>query len=345
MKMKKVFLILFVLVSILTACNKDWEFADYKYTTVYFPYQSPVRTLVLGEDIIDNSLDNQHKFLIMATMGGVYENTKDIAIGVSVDTALASKLKFNAANGDQVVAMPENYYSLPKDKIIVIPAGKVMGGMEVQLTDAFFADPRSVKNTFVIPVKITSVTNADSILKGASSLSNPDKRKAGDWSVAPKDYTLYAVKYINPYHGNYLRRGIDEVKGNGGNTALDTTVVYRNAFVEKDEVASLFTRSMTQDSMSLNAKNKGNLNVPFRLILNFDANGKVTVTGPVTTAYTVSGDGQFVKKGDMWGSEKRDVLYLKYQVVFGTTTHNLKDTLVLRDRGVKFETFNPVISQ
>jgi hypothetical protein len=343
--MKKVFLILFVLVSILTACNKDWEFPDYKYTSVYFPYQTPVRTLVLGEDIIDNTLDNQHKFLIMATMGGVYENTKDITIGLSVDTSLASKLKFNAANGDQVIAMPENYYSLPKDKIIVIPAGKVMGGMEVQLTDAFFADPRSVKNTFVIPVKITSVTNADSILSGASSLTAPDRRKAADWSVAPKDFTLYAVKYINPYHGNYLRRGIDEVKGNGGNTALDTTVVYRNAFVEKDEVASLFTRSLTQDTMSLNAKNKGNLNVPFRLILNFDATGKVVVTGPATAVYTVSGDGQFVKKGDMWGSEKRDVLYLKYQVVFGTTTHNLKDTLVLRDRGVKFETFNPVISQ
>ena len=36
---------------------------------------------------------------------------------------------------------------------IIIPAGKVMGGIEVQLTDAFFADPRSIKNTFVIPLK------------------------------------------------------------------------------------------------------------------------------------------------------------------------------------------------
>jgi hypothetical protein len=153
------------------------------------------------------------------------------------------------------------------------------------------------------------------------------------------------VKYVNPYHGTYLRRGIDEVKGNSGNTSLDTTVVYHNTFVEKDELANMFTKSMTQDTMSLNAKNKGNLNVPFRLILNFDANGKCTVTGPAAAAFTISGDGQFVKKGDMWGNEKRDVLYLKYQVTFGTTTHNLKDTLVLRDRGVKFETFAPVISQ
>ncbi len=341
--MKRAFLISFILLSILTACNKDWEFADYKYTTVYFPYQSPVRTLVLGEDIYDNTLDNQHKFQIMATMGGVYENKKDITIDVSVDNSLAQNLKFNAANGDEVIAMPANYYILPKDMKISIPSGKMMGGMEVQLTDAFFADPRAIKNTFVIPLKMNSVTNADSVLRGQSTLSSPDHRKAADWGIVPKDYVLYAVKYVNPYHGAYLRRGIDEVKGSNGNTALDTTVVYHKTYVEKDEVVNLFTKSMTQDSMSLNAKNKGNINEPFKLVLNFDNSGKCTVSAPSSAVYTISGNGEFVKKGDMWGNEKRDVLYLKYKVDFGTTTHNFTDTLVMRDRGVKMETFTPVI--
>ena len=104
--MKRVFLISVVLLSILTACNKDWEFPDYKYSTVYFPYQSPVRTLVLGEDVFDNTLDNQHKFLIMASMGGVYENKKDITLDVAVENSLTQKLKFDSANGDDVVAMP-----------------------------------------------------------------------------------------------------------------------------------------------------------------------------------------------------------------------------------------------
>jgi hypothetical protein len=36
-------------------------------------------------------------------------------------------------------------------------------------------------------------------------------------------------------------------------------------------------------------------------------------------------------------------LYLKYQVNFTTTTHNLTDTLVIRDRMVKFETFTPTV--
>jgi hypothetical protein len=340
--MKRVFLVSIILVSILTACNKDWEFPDYKYSTVYFPYQSPVRTLVLGEDIFDNTLDNQHKFSIMATMGGVYENKKDVTLNVSVENGLVQRLKFGAG-GDTVIAMPSNYYTLPQDMKITIPSGKVIGGLEVQLTDAFFADPRSTKNTFVIPMKINSVTNADSILRGTSTKTSPDPRQAGDWGVAPKDYVLYGVKYINPYHGAYLRRGVDEVKGNG-NTALDTTVIYHNAFVEKDEVVNLFTRSMTQDSIALNAKNKGNTNVPFRFLLNFDTNGNIVVSTPTSaTTYTVAGNGKFVKKGDTWGNEKRDVLYLKYQVVFGTTTHNFTDTLVLRDRAVKFETFTPVV--
>ena len=96
--------------------------------------------------------------------------------------------------------------------------------------------------------------------------------------------------------------------------------------------------------MALNDKYIVNINVPFQLFLAFDNTGKCTVSGPpATPSYTVTGTGEFVKKGDFWGNEKRDVLYLKYQVVFGTTTHSLTDTLVLRDRQVKFETFTPVI--
>lgn len=341
--MKRVFFISVILLSIITACNKKWEFPDYKYSTVYFPYQSPVRTLVFGEDIIDNTLDNQRKCLIMATMGGVYENKKDVTLTVAVDNTLTQRLRFGSATGNDVLAMPANYYKLAQDMKIVIPSGKIMGGIEVELTDAFFADPGAIKNTYVIPLKIMNVVNADSVLRGSTTKASPDPRLAADWGVLPKDYVLYAIKYVNPFHGVYLRRGVAEVKGNNGNTALDTTVVYRNQFVEKDEVCNLFTKSMTEDSIALNGKNKGNINAPFQLVLNFDNAGKCTVAGPAAASYTVSGNGAFVKKGDMWGNQKRDVLHLKYQVNFGATTHSFTDTLVLRDRGVKFETFSPVV--
>jgi hypothetical protein len=343
-EMKKFFLISLVLLSILTACNKDWEFPDYKYTTVYFPYQSPVRTLVLGEDVFDNTLDNQHKFVVTATMGGVYENKKDVVLGIAVDPNLGAKLKFGTATGDSVYVMPSSYYSLPKDMKIVIPKGSFMGGMEVQLTDAFFQDPKAIKTTYVLPLKITSVSNADSILSGRSDKASPDPRRPGDWVVAPKNFTLYAVKYINPLHGFYLRRGVTEVKGTGGNTALDTTIIYHAQYVEKDQVVNLVTTALDEVSLSLNTRNKGSsTNVPFQAMLKFNNQGNISIGTPAAATYSVSGTGTIVKKGDMWGEEKRDVLYLKYQVNFGTTTHSFTDTVVLRDRGVKMETFTPFV--
>jgi len=226
----------------------------------------------------------------------------------------------------------------------VIPKGSVMGGLEVQLTDAFFQDPKSIKNTYILPLKITSVSNADSVLVGRTEKASPDPRVAGDWIVAPKNFTLYAVKYINPYHGVYLRRGVTEVKGNAGNTSLDTTIIYHAQYVEKDQLANLYTRALDEDTVSLTTRNKGtSTNVPFRLLLKFDNQGKITISNPSAASYTVTGTGEFVKKGDMWGEQKRDVLHLKYQVNFGTTTHSFTDTLVLRDRGVLMETFNPFV--
>lgn len=344
--MKKFFLISVTLTLILTACNKDWSFPDYKYSSVYFAYQGPIRTIVLGEDVFDNTLDNQRKFVIMATLGGVYENKKDVLLTYDVVNSLADKLKFGspAAGLDSVRLMPTNYYTLPGTKNIVIPKGKMMGGVEVQLTDAFFQDPLSIRNTYVIPLKILSVQNADSILSGRSFLASPDPRKASDWEAAPKNYVLYAIKYVNPYHGYYLRRGADIVTGNGGNTSLDTNVIYRAQYVERDEVCNMVTTALDEVSLSLNAKNKGNVNVPFTALLKFDNQGNITVRNPTSaTTYTVTGTGKFVKKGDMWGNEQRDVVHLKYQVTFGTTTHNLSDTIVMRDRGIKMETFTPVI--
>ena len=226
---------------------------------------------------------------------------------------------------------------------IVIPKGKFMGGIEVKLTDAFFADSRSVKNTFVIPLRITSVQNADSILSGKSNLPNPDRRIAGNWATIPKDYILYAVKYINPWHGSYLRRGIDIVKGNNGNTTLDNKIVYHNQYVEKDEVCKAVTKSMDEVIIGLNAKNKENENLPFQLVLKFDKDGKCVISNPESVAYNISGSGNFVLKGDMWGNEKRNVLHIKYNVDFGNATHSFTDTLVVRDRGVAMETFTPFV--
>ena len=54
----------------ITSCeNGDAEFPNYDNSAVYFAHQTPVRTLVMGEDTYDTSLDNAHKCKIYATMG------------------------------------------------------------------------------------------------------------------------------------------------------------------------------------------------------------------------------------------------------------------------------------
>lgn len=334
-----------ILFLLFISCKNDQNsFPDFTYTTVYFPYQSPVRTIELGKDyVVDNSGDNAHDCLIEATMGGVYNNTKNVTITVAVDNTLPANLKFNNANGALVLPMPASYYTLDPSNQIVIKSGEMSEGIKVHLTDAFFADPLSLTNTYVIPLRMTKVVNADSILNGKTTLTAPSPFVAANWVIAPKNYILYGVKYINPWHGNYLRRGKDAATG----SALDTTLIYHQPYVEYDQVVSMSSLSLSAVKMSLTTRNKGNLtSLPYDLQLTVDNTGKITVANVANTTptYTVTGTGQYVTDGDLWGGIKRDVMRLSYQVKFTgatPTTHTFNDTIVLRDRGMKLETFVP----
>lgn len=347
--MKKITFLSMILFLLFISCKNDQNsFPDFTYTTVYFPYQSPVRTIELGKDyVVDNSGDNAHNCLIEATMGGVYSNSKNVTITVAVDNTLPANLKFNNASGAIVQAMPASYYTLDPSNQIVINSGVMSAGIKIHLTDAFFADPLSLKNTYVIPLRMTKVVNADSILNGKTTLPAPSPFIAGNWVIAPKNYILYAVKYINPWHGNYLRRGKDAATG----SALDTTLIYHQQYVEWDQVVSMSSLSLSAVKMSLTTRNKGNLtNLPYDLQLTVDNAGKITVANVANTTptYTVTGTGEYVTDGDIWAGIKRDVMHLSYQVNFtGTTptTHSFKDTIVLRDRGMKLETFVPFLYQ
>ncbi|MBP1639554.1 MAG: hypothetical protein H6Q17_1137 [Bacteroidetes bacterium] len=338
MKMNKLFIGLVVAVVGLASChNADITYPNFDYQTVYFANQYPARTVELGEDLyVDNSIDNQHKIIIKATMGGTRDNKKNVIIDFKVDNSLCNGIYFasQATSGSKVIPMPSNYYSLASNQI-TIPPGSIMGGVEVQLTDAFFADPMSLVNTYAIPLLMTSVQNADSILQGRAVVDNPNRCVSGNWSVAPKDYVLYVVKYVNTWHGNYLRRGTDVITKTSDNSK--TTTIRHATYVENNDLVKLSTSALLSNLLPLTIKDSGGKSITYNLVLNFDNAGNCTVNSN-SSDFVISGKGKYVSKGDKnsIGGIDRDALYLDYSVNFTKLglIYATQDTLVLRDRTV-----------
>jgi hypothetical protein len=242
MKLRNIFRILsagVVLASLASCHNSEKIFPDYEGgISAYFAYQYPVRTIVLGEsETFDTSLDNQHKCIIYGTIGGSYKG-KDVVVDIDVDNSLVENLYF--ADGSPVQAMPENYYKLSGNQLNY--GGTHLGGVEVQLTDAFFADPAALKNTYVVPVVMTDIVKGADRIKSGTPLiegETPIRTNPALWNVAPMDYTLYCIKYVNQWDGSWLRRGVDQVTGQDAGT-----VVRHAQYVENDEVVRLSTESL-----------------------------------------------------------------------------------------------------
>lgn len=349
MKRKSLFTTFLILSAVLTltSCqNEGWNFPDYEYQSVYFAYQYPVRTIILGEHKFDNELDSNRQFKVMATTAGVYENESHVMVDYEVDPSMVNGFQFSAS-GEPIQALPDNYYSFTGESDqMVIPEGELAGGVTVQLTDAFFEDPDAITNTYVLPVRMTGVANADTILSGEPKdiVSNPRRGVASDWATAPKDYTFYAVKYINRYDGFYLRRGEDDFTGTNGNSE---TRVRHAEYIVKDEVVELNTQSLTQVEFPFTLQDNQGSNINVTILLDVDDQGNITVSDNATD-YTASGSGTFVNKSESeesWGEESRNAIYLDYEIDWDSSQRHVAtaDTLVLRDRGVGMETFTPAL--
>ncbi len=332
-----------------TSCeNQDISYSDYDYQTVYFANQTFVRTITLGDDVYSTELDNQHKFEIYATLGGVESNKKDRKVAIEVDNSLLDGLKYEnlvdgtattalPRAGEQLEAMPSNYYNL-KSNTITIPEGQIMGAVEVELTDAFFADPKAATVNYIIPVKIVSAQ--DSILED-------------------KDYIFYAVTYKNKYHGVWLNHGTDEIDLNG----TTSTVTREAANVESYDLCYLTTVGLQQSNYQITTTvevdttivsgdpttvRKELKTLTCDLNLQFDSNEGVTVSTS-TAGCTASGSGSWKYKGALqaWGDTDRDLLSLSYTVKYNYTddgrprykTIKTTEELIMRDRQSKFQTF------
>ena len=224
--------------------NGDNEFPDFEEQTVYFPYQYPVRTLVMGDDEYDTTLDKEHKCQIKATFGGSY-NGSNGSVQVAVDNNLVAGLTFS--DGTPIKAMPESYYTLSTTNLAF--NGTFNGTTEVQLTDAFFNDLDAAKGVYVIPLVMTNQKGFSRILTGTPNEegATPSRFDEGAWKIKPMDYVLYCVKFLNKYSGYWLAEGKDVINDEIGQKTQDR----KAASVEKRNVIQIKTRTLTQSILTV----------------------------------------------------------------------------------------------
>jgi len=348
--MKNIFTTLLIICFVfIYSCKDDlFRFDDYDYTTVYFPFQYPVRTLVLGDYVFDNSNDNNLRFKISGRVGGIYNNNTDVSVTYQIDESLVENLITSANNwdgksessSDTLKILPSEYYTLDSKGDFMIPNNSFYEGITVQLNDDFLNDPNAYRTHYVLPIRILSTT-ADSVLSGKTDLNYADRRIGSDWTIPPKDFTIFGIKYVNQYHGRYLHRGKSLVRDGTGEIAH--TIVYSERYVEEDEIWSLYTNGKNQ------VKVRGELrSIPespgnFEMNLLFDDQDNCVISSTDNSNFLISGRGKFIKNGDMWGGKERDVIHLDYIVNEGENIHSISDTLVFRDKGVSFQEYSPVI--
>ena len=336
--MKRVFILLLVVLGISACENQPISFGDYDYNAVYFPVQLPLRTLSLGEDRIDNALDKQYIFDIAASIGGMYENPKNWTVDYELDTSLTTKV-YTTTNLKIIPLLPA-YYTISPLNTITIPKGSFNGRVRVQLTSAFFDDTLAITGQYVIPLKITG-SSADTVLSGKAAVINPDRRVKTDWesNKSPKDWVMYGINYVNAYHGTYFHHGKDIQVTTATGVPFDT-VVFRNRYVERDPLITLTTIGR----MKVITNGVGPLAGSNKMTLTFDNDkgnsGTVTISPRTGSPISVTGSGQYydiASSKEQWTLLTWQSMYLNYTYQDATLTHNITDTLIFRDRGIKWQ--------
>lgn len=294
------------------------KYADYQVdnnlSTVYFPYQKPVRTIVAE--------GSNGSFDVGVMLGGVRSNAKDIEVGFKVNPSLLDNA--GIMGGKSFELLPASYYSLGNGAKIVIPKGSFEGAVKVTLTQQFFADPKSLTKNYAIPLAITSSTS-DSVLRG--SVEN---------GIAAKDYTIIVLKYVNQFDATYYHRGMRYGYNAAGNP-VDTLQYVRpeeESQYMKNHVWTLTTtglNTLVTDGVEFNTTQA---NKPYSLKLVVDENKNVKIENVSTSLINNVID----NGGSRYDAENKK-FYLNYEYTNGAAnkTYKMKDTLIFRNYNLALE--------
>lgn len=301
--MKKLLFASILLLFTLQACYDDYK-TDYLYSTSYFAFQHPVRTLLQepGEEL---------KFELGVSLGGKYTNENNEVI----DYIIAPELLDSIMSIDSTVSfklLPADYYTVSNDAQMIISSGNFVGDVTFTLdSEKFLNDSLSHTSTYVMPLEITGSTT-DSIL-------------------THKDYTIAVIKYINQYEGYYWLKGKDLQLDLYGNP-VDTF-----AYAEEDLVLnrSILMSTEGKDVVKVNyaGRNLTDSDSDYSMRITIRDDGKAVLSpqdNSIITAVTGAGVYSIGDRGL--------VLDYRYVDAFGAT-HQVNDTLIYRNTEMKFTTW------
>jgi hypothetical protein len=306
--MKKLLIVLILSVS-LASCYKDY-ITDFDHNGIYFPYQTDVRTFVVGEGM---------KIEVGVAFAGVRENTRDRIVSFSIDNSLVtpgilglmknglSYIKAAVANVSVLTPLPSNYYTLSDNSKMVIKTGKHMGSVVLTIDSAkFVADPKALSANYAIPFLLTGA-DADTILKSKNS-------------------NVIGLIYENMLFGNYWHGGVTIVKDAAG-TTLQTIPYY--TVVNQPENMSWKLKTVGPNQLATNGYSN-TTTAKEEMLLTLDGTN-ITVSTRTGSTFAVLPNGASTFNRAKLLQGRKILLNYKYVNAAGNTCY-ATDTLTFRNR-------------
>jgi hypothetical protein len=298
-----------------TSCYDDYV-KDYDEQAIYFPYQTDVRSVIVGEGMT---------FGMAVNLAGVIDNREERVVQLAVDPSLVndatlddmknhafSYIKELCAPVTALAELPASDYSILVDGVpamqTVIGKGAHSGWITIRVDSTrFLADPARLSPRFVVPLRITSVSSPG-ILAGKETL-------------------VVGVRYENTLFGYYWHGGRAVVTDPSGATV--DTVYYPTTIPQPD---SRVWRLTTAGPMELHANAVGDeLNSTtsqFRLALG--TGGEITVSAIPGAPREVTPDGESRFNRARLLQDRK--IFLNYKYTKDGNTYHASDTLTFRNR-------------
>jgi hypothetical protein len=310
--MKKIIALLIIAIT-MASCYEEY-ITDYLYDAIYFPYQTDVRTFVVGEGM---------KFEVGAALAGVRDNTRDRSVSFILDNTLVTpamrellyfsdrKYVTDALASVPVISqMPSNYVSLSNSNTMVIKTGTYSGTIVVRADSTNFLND-SVKTriaTYVLPFKLTNA-DADSLLK-------------------KKNYNVIGVIFENMLYGNYWHGGQALVNRP---SLSDTTIKYFTTVPAASESKVWSLKTVGPSTLSVNGYFSADItpNPQMKLVLK---GNNLILSAASGSAFAFTQEGPCTFNRSRLLQERK--LFLKYRFTNTVTgyTYHCTDTLSFRNR-------------